>query len=64
MREAGAEAVVCDLEAAAAEDVTGLVAGADAVVFAAGAGPGSGAAPGPGYWRGSRACGSGRAPAR
>jgi len=29
---------------ATAEDVTGLVAGADAVVFAAGAGPGSGAA--------------------
>ena len=44
VRETGAEAVVCDLEVAAAEDVTGLVAGADAVVFAAGAGPGSGAA--------------------
>src|SRR5579863_3965044 len=44
VRQAGAEAVVCDLEAATAEEVTGLVAGADAVVFAAGAGPGSGAA--------------------
>src|SRR5580658_10216154 len=44
VRKAGAEAVVCDLETAAAEDVCGLVAGADAVVFAAGAGPGSGAA--------------------
>ncbi len=44
VRAAGAEAVVCDLEAAAAEDVSGLVAGADAVVFAAGAGPGSGVA--------------------
>ena len=32
VREAGAEAVVCDLEAATAEDVAGLVAGADAVV--------------------------------
>jgi uncharacterized protein YbjT (DUF2867 family) len=44
VRQAGAEAVVSDLEAATAEEVTGLVAGADAVVFAAGAGPGSGAA--------------------
>src|SRR5580658_10211555 len=44
VRDAGAEAVVCDLEAATTEDVTKLVAGADAVVFAAGAGPGSGAA--------------------
>jgi len=41
---AGAEAVVCDLEAASAGDVAVLLAGADAVVFAAGAGPGSGAA--------------------
>jgi nucleoside-diphosphate-sugar epimerase len=40
---AGAEAVVCDLEAASADDVTMLLSGADAVVFAAGAGPGSGA---------------------
>jgi uncharacterized protein YbjT (DUF2867 family) len=42
VQQAGAEAVVCDLEAASAEDVAGLLAGADAVVFAAGAGPGSG----------------------
>jgi uncharacterized protein YbjT (DUF2867 family) len=40
---AGAEAVVCDLEAASAEDVAVLLSGADAVVFAAGAGAGSGA---------------------
>ena len=42
-RKAGAEAVVCDLEAASAGDVAVLLAGAAAVVFAAGAGPGSGA---------------------
>jgi nucleoside-diphosphate-sugar epimerase len=42
VRAAGAEAILCDLETATADDVTGLVAGADAVVFAAGAGPGSG----------------------
>ena len=41
VRAAGAEAILCDLETATADDVTGLVAGADAVVFAAGAGPGS-----------------------
>ncbi|MEQ4725644.1 SDR family oxidoreductase [Nonomuraea sp. B19D2] len=40
----GAEAVVCDLEKATADEVTKIVEGADAVVFAAGAGPGSGAA--------------------
>jgi uncharacterized protein YbjT (DUF2867 family) len=39
---AGAEAAVCDLETASAAEVTALLAGADAVVFAAGAGPGSG----------------------
>ena len=44
VRASGAEAVVCDLEGATAGEVAGLVAGADAVVFAAGAGPGSGAA--------------------
>src|SRR5690348_8443729 len=44
VQKAGAEAVVCDLEAASAEDVAVLLAGADAVVFAAGAGAGSGAA--------------------
>src|ERR1700742_2358577 len=38
----GAQAVVCDLEAATAGDVAALLSGADAVVFAAGAGPGSG----------------------
>ncbi|UBU17659.1 SDR family oxidoreductase [Nonomuraea gerenzanensis] len=38
----GAEAVVCDLERASVEEVTRIVEGADAVVFAAGAGPGSG----------------------
>jgi uncharacterized protein YbjT (DUF2867 family) len=44
VQNAGAEAVVCDLEAAGADDVAGLLSGADAVVFAAGAGAGSGAA--------------------
>ncbi|HEY2285902.1 MAG TPA: SDR family oxidoreductase [Streptosporangiaceae bacterium] len=39
---AGAEAAVCDLETASAAEVTALLAGADAVVFAAGAGPASG----------------------
>jgi uncharacterized protein YbjT (DUF2867 family) len=43
VRQAGAEAVICDLETASAEDVAALLSGADAVVFAAGAGPGSGA---------------------
>lgn len=43
VQTAGADAVVCDLEAASAEDVAALLSGADAVVFAAGAGPGSGA---------------------
>jgi len=38
----GAEAVACDLEAATAADVAALLEGAGAVVFAAGAGPGSG----------------------
>jgi uncharacterized protein YbjT (DUF2867 family) len=43
VREAGAEAVICDLQTVSADDVAVLLAGADAVVFAAGAGPGSGA---------------------
>src|SRR5262249_59284382 len=43
VRKAGADAVVCDLEAATADDVAGLLSGAAAVVFAAGAGAGSGA---------------------
>jgi len=40
----GVAPVVLDLEAASVDEVTGVVSGADAVVFAAGAGPGSGAA--------------------
>jgi uncharacterized protein YbjT (DUF2867 family) len=40
---AGAEAALCDLERASDEEVHEAVRGADAVVFAAGAGPGSGA---------------------
>ncbi|MDQ4008644.1 MAG: NAD(P)H-binding protein [Actinomycetota bacterium] len=40
----GAKAVVLDLEQAGVQDVAGVVEGADALVFAAGAGPGSGAA--------------------
>ena len=43
VQQAGAEAVICDLESASADDVAGLLSGAAAVVFAAGAGPGSGA---------------------
>jgi uncharacterized protein YbjT (DUF2867 family) len=43
VQKAGAEAVVCDLEAASADEVAALLAGAGAVVFAAGAGAGSGA---------------------
>jgi uncharacterized protein YbjT (DUF2867 family) len=40
----GATAVVVDLEAVTSEELARHLAGADAVVFAAGAGPGSGAA--------------------
>jgi nucleoside-diphosphate-sugar epimerase len=43
LREDGAEPVVCDLETADASEVEAAVDGADAAVFAAGAGPGSGA---------------------
>ena len=43
LRADGTEPVVCDLEQAGVEDVAAVIAGADAVVFAAGAGPGSGA---------------------
>ncbi|MEU7593648.1 NAD(P)H-binding protein, partial [Streptomyces sp. NPDC039022] len=39
---AGAEPVVCDLETATVADVARHLEGADAAVFAAGAGPGSG----------------------
>jgi uncharacterized protein YbjT (DUF2867 family) len=42
VRAAGGEPVVCDLEAADEQTVTEAIRGADAVVFAAGAGPGSG----------------------
>src|SRR5829696_382677 len=42
VREAGGEPVECDLENAGEEDVARAVGSADAVVFAAGAGPGSG----------------------
>lgn len=44
LRAAGAEPVVCDLESASVEEVAELLRGADAAVFAAGAGPGSGTA--------------------
>jgi uncharacterized protein YbjT (DUF2867 family) len=43
LREDGSEPVVLDLEQACVDDVAGAIAGADAVVFAAGAGAGSGA---------------------
>jgi nucleoside-diphosphate-sugar epimerase len=43
LRAIGAEPVVCDLEHASADEIAGQVAQADAAVFAAGAGPGSGA---------------------
>jgi uncharacterized protein YbjT (DUF2867 family) len=43
LRALGAEPVLCDLEAAEADEVAAAISGADAVVFAAGAGPGSGA---------------------
>jgi uncharacterized protein YbjT (DUF2867 family) len=41
LEAAGAEAVICDMEAL--DDISEFCRGADAVVFAAGAGPGSGA---------------------
>ncbi|MEU4474912.1 NAD(P)H-binding protein [Micromonospora sp. NPDC023888] len=44
LRAAGATPVVCDLEHADAAEVAAHLTDADAVVFAAGAGPGSGAA--------------------
>lgn len=44
LRADGAEPVVCDLEHAGPEQVDAALVGSDAVVFAAGAGPGSGAA--------------------
>jgi uncharacterized protein YbjT (DUF2867 family) len=42
VRADGGEPVVCDLEAAEVDEVAKAIASADAVVFAAGAGPGSG----------------------
>ena len=44
LEKAGAEALVVDLEGSSVEQVATHLDGADAVVFAAGAGPGSGAA--------------------
>ncbi|MBY8874988.1 NAD(P)H-binding protein [Micromonospora sp. PLK6-60] len=44
LRAAGAQPVACDLERAGLDDVAAHLRGADAAVFAAGAGPGSGAA--------------------
>ncbi|MCX4435855.1 MULTISPECIES: SDR family oxidoreductase [Streptomyces] len=44
LRAAGAEPVLCDLESASVEEVAAHLQGADAAVFAAGAGPGSGPA--------------------
>jgi len=43
LRADGSEPVLCDLETAGVEEVAEAIQGADAVVFAAGAGPGSGA---------------------
>jgi nucleoside-diphosphate-sugar epimerase len=43
VRRQGAAPVVCDLEQATVDEVAAAIAGADAAVFAAGAGPGSGA---------------------
>ena len=43
VRQAGADPVVVDLEHASEDEVAQAIAGSDAVVFAAGAGPGSGA---------------------
>jgi uncharacterized protein YbjT (DUF2867 family) len=42
VRQAGADPAVVDLEDASEDDVVQAIAGSDAVVFAAGAGPGSG----------------------
>jgi nucleoside-diphosphate-sugar epimerase len=44
LRALGAEGVVCDIESASVSDIADAIGGAGAVVFAAGAGPGSGAA--------------------
>jgi uncharacterized protein YbjT (DUF2867 family) len=44
VRDAGAEPAVVDLEHASDDEVASAISGSDAVVFAAGAGPGSGSA--------------------
>ena len=44
LQAAGATALIVDLEKASVDEVAAQLVGADAVVFAAGAGPGSGAA--------------------
>jgi uncharacterized protein YbjT (DUF2867 family) len=44
LRGAGVNPVICDLEHATIDQIAAAVGGSDAVVFAAGAGPGSGAA--------------------
>jgi uncharacterized protein YbjT (DUF2867 family) len=44
LRADGSESLVCDLESAEVEEVAAAIDGADGVLFAAGAGPGSGAA--------------------
>jgi nucleoside-diphosphate-sugar epimerase len=43
VRAQGAEPVLCDLERSSVQEIAPAVSGAEAVVFAAGAGPGSGA---------------------
>jgi nucleoside-diphosphate-sugar epimerase len=43
VRQDGASPVICDLESATVDEVAAAIRGADAAVFAAGAGPGSGA---------------------
>lgn len=44
VRQQGASPILCDLERATVEEVAAVIEGADAAVFAAGAGAGSGAA--------------------
>jgi nucleoside-diphosphate-sugar epimerase len=44
VRGHGGQPIVCDLERATVDEVAAAIAGSDAAVFAAGAGPGSGAA--------------------
>src|SRR5690348_8833774 len=44
VQQAGGEPVVCDLETASEDQVAEAIGAADAVVFAAGSGPGSGGA--------------------